>query len=55
MTLLLIILVAWLLLNAIYVWWMADGRYRRSAESSKPCRHPLAGKHSLTAFIKPWR
>jgi hypothetical protein len=29
MTLLLKIIVVWLLLNAVYFWWAAEGRYRR--------------------------
>jgi hypothetical protein len=29
MTLLLTIIVVWLLLNAVYFWWVSEGRYRR--------------------------
>ena len=30
MTLLLSTIAVWVLINAIYFWWMAEGRYRRT-------------------------
>jgi len=34
MTLLLTIIVVWLLLNAVYFWWVSEGRYRRRPDGA---------------------
>jgi hypothetical protein len=40
MTLLLTIIVVWLLLNAVYFWWVSEGRYRRKPDVDAVRRKP---------------
>jgi hypothetical protein len=40
MKVLLTIIVVWLLLNAVYFWWVSEGRYRRKTDVDAVRRRP---------------
>jgi hypothetical protein len=44
MTLLLEIILVWLLLNAVYFWWVSEGRYRRKPDVAAMRRNQRAGR-----------